>query len=1105
MGKPFRTAPIEMLAGWIFRELEGGDTVMGIPVRNFQVPTARMAFRRFGHAIAAPLGVAAGPHSQLAQNIVSSWLCGARFIELKTVQILDEIEVSRPCIDVADEGYNCEWSQELKLEESFREYLNAWVLLHALAHRLGLPGPGTHFNMSVGYDLKGIQTPRVQAYIAAMRAPGAALDEAIERVARVYPPVRELAIPSEMSNHITLSTMHGCPPAEIGRIAAFLLGELGVHTWVKLNPTLLGPGPLRAMLNGTQGFDIEVPDSAFEHDPKFDEAMAMVRGLARTAGELGLDFGLKLTNTLEVLNHRPVFPPAEKMMYLSGRALHPLTLALARRIDEELDGAVSLSFCGGADAGNFAGLVADGLGPVTVCTDLLKPGGYARLQQYLVNLDAAMAGADSLDAYIGAVSGGHGARFNLARHALTAEGDEAYARRPRPLVFKGDRPLGHFDCIFAPCVDGCPTNQNIPDYLWLVAHGRPAEAMAVILRTNPQPGITGSVCDHPCTERCVRMFYDAPLAIREIKRFAFEYGGAHPERPAHPLQVKVAVIGAGPAGLAAAYYLAKLGFSPEVFEAKRDLGGMVSGVIPSFRLTPEAMGADMERLAELGVRFHLGTALGRDVALADLLRDYPHVFLGVGAQKGKRLGIPGEDAAGVVDALDFLDRVRAGTPMELGRRVIIIGAGNTAMDAARCSRRLVRDGEVTIVYRRTRAQMPADPAEVVDCLEEGVTLRDLLAPAGVVTEGGRVTGLSCQRMRLGERDASGRPRPVPVPGGTEVLAADTIIPAISQEPVLDFLAGLQLERRADGTLVVDPATRETSRAGLFAGGDVVHGPSSIIEAIADGRAAAETIARRHGIAIAAEPQLDKGGSATALLEKKARLSPGQKVPVLPLAERAGFQEVLHAFTPESAALEASRCLDCDDLCSLCVTVCPNRSNLAYAMAPFKLELPVLVQRGGRLQREGTRPVAVNQTVQTLNIADFCNECGNCTTFCPTAGAPYKDKPRFWIDREGFLEAKDDAFRMERGGAGLVLEARLAGKSHRLAVGPVETLYQSGQVSARLRSGTWEVTGWEVRGKLAEGTEVDLSPCATLIVLLNAESVVPGGCADAEGPCALPSP
>jgi putative selenate reductase len=1091
MEKPFRTAPLDMLAGWIFNELDARDTVLGIPKANFQVPSARMAVQRFGHTIAAPLGVAAGPHSQLSQNIVATWLCGGRFIELKTVQILDEIEVGRPCIDAADETYNCEWSQELKLEESFSEYLNAWVLLHALAHKMGLPDPGTHFNMSIGYNLEGIQTPRVQAFIASMRDASAALPAAIDQVAKVYPAVRDIAIPSELSNHITLSTMHGCPPAEIERIANYLLTDLKVHTWVKLNPTLLGAERLRGMLNQTQGFEIEVPDGAFGHDPKFEDAMAMVKTLASTAKGLSNTFGLKLTNTLEVVNHRPVFPASEKMMYMSGRALHPLTLTLAQLVDQELDGQVPISFCGGADARNFPDLVADGLSPVTVCTDLLKPGGYARLQQYLVNLDAAMidAGADSLDAFVHATSGGHGPRFNLARHSVKVVGDDLYARRVRPLEFKGDRPLGHFDCIAAPCMDACPTHQNIPDYLWLVAHGRPAEAMDVILRTNPQPGITGSVCDHPCTERCVRNFYDAPLAIREIKRFAVEYGGAHPETRGPDKHIKVAIIGAGPAGLSAAYFLAKMGFEPEVFEAKAGLGGMVSGVIPGYRLSCDTLAGDMERLNQLGVTFRFGQALGRDVSLEGLRQAFPYVFLGVGAKQGKRLGIPLENSEGVMDALEFLDKVQAGTPMALGKRVLIIGGGNTAMDAARSARRLVKDGEVTLVYRRTRAQMPADPAEVNDCIEEGIGLRDLLAPAAVVAGAGKVTGLACARMKLGERDASGRPRPVPE-GGEEILLADTIIPAISQEPELDFLAGLPLERKRDGTLVVDPDTCETTLPGLFAGGDVVHGPSSVIQAIADGRAAAEAIARRHGVRIEAEPQLDKGNDTSAMMEKKARLHSAQKVPVIPLTERSGFSEVIQTFTPESAAKEASRCLDCDDVCSLCVTVCPNRANLAYPMAPFRLDLPVLVQRGGRLIAEGSKAFAVDQTVQTLNIADFCNECGNCTTFCPTAGAPYQDKPRFWIDRAGFDEAKGDAFRMERGPGGLLIEARLGGKPHRLEVGPAETRYQGGQISARFKTGSWELTGWTAEAVLAEGTTVDFTPCATLLVLINAEPAIP---------------
>jgi putative selenate reductase len=227
------------------------------------------------------------------------------------------------------------------------------------------------------------------------------------------------------------------------------------------------------------------------------------------------------------------------------------------------------------------------------------------------------------------------------------------------------------------------------------------------------------------------------------------------------------------------------------------------------------------------------------------------------------------------------------------------------------------------------------------------------------------------------------------------------------------------------------------------------------------------------------------------MARKARLSPGRTVPALPVDQRHGFKEVLRPFSEADAVAEAGRCLDCDDLCSLCVTVCPNRANLAYATAPLRLDLPRLVQRGGRLVAEGSQPFQVEQAVQTLNIADFCNECGNCTTFCPSAGAPYQDKPRFWIDAEGFRTAQGDAFRMERGPAGLVLEARLGGREHRLEVGPDETRYRSGQISARFRTGSWAFGDCSVQGVLAEGTRVDLTACATLLVLTQAEAVLPG--------------
>jgi putative selenate reductase len=386
--------------------------------------------------------------------------------------------------------------------------------------------------------------------------------------------------------------------------------------------------------------------------------------------------------------------------------------------------------------------------------------------------------------------------------------------------------------------------------------------------------------------------------------------------------------------------------------------------------------------------------------------------------------------------------------------------------------------------------MPADPKEVNDCEVEGIGIRDMLSPARVVVEDGRVVALSCTPMKAGDRDASGRPRPLPS-GAPEVLVpADTVIVAIGQELEADFLAGLQIARRRDGTLEVDPGTGETSVPGLYAGGDVVRGASSVIKAIADGRAVAEAIGRRHGVVLPPEPLLEKQAAPGELMAKKGLTVLPQTVPSIPVAARTGFAEVLQTFSKEAAVAEASRCLDCDDLCSLCVTVCPNRANQAYPSAPLCLTLPTLVARGGRLEKGAPAAFRVEQAVQIVKIGDFCNDCGNCDTFCPTSGAPYKVKPTFWIEEEGFLEAKGDAYRLERRDGVLVLRARVGGKSHRLERRGGAAEYRSDQVTARFSAEPWELLDCEPAGLLEEGERIDLSTCAALITLLEAEPALP---------------
>jgi len=413
------------------------------------------------------------------------------------------------------------------------------------------------------------------------------------------------------------------------------------------------------------------------------------------------------------------------------------------------------------------------------------------------------------------------------------------------------------------------------------------------------------------------------------------------------------------------------------------------------------------------------------------------------------------------------------------------------MDGARSAKRLVgRDGEVSLVYRRTRAEMPADPEEVHDCEVEGIGLLTLLAPVRVVVENGKAVGLECRRMKLGPPDASGRPRPVPVEGSEVVLAADTIVTSIGQETALEFLGGAALDAKKDGTLAATLATGETSQAGLYAGGDLVRGPASIIKAVADGRAAADAIARLHGVEPVAEPHLPKGKTLPALMVKKARLARPAEAPVLPAAERGGFDEVLQPLPADAARAEAARCLDCDEVCSLCVTVCPNRANHAYAVAPLALELPSFVVEGGRAIPTGTTTLSVSQGVQIVNLGDACNQCGNCVTFCPTSGAPWQEKPTFWVDAEGFAEAKGDAYRMTRLPGGVAIDARIGGRTHRLERHDGLAEYRSDALRVVLETGAWRVVDVRLDGSPAEGELLDLSACARLVALLAAEPALP---------------
>ncbi|HEX7950549.1 MAG TPA: FAD-dependent oxidoreductase [Candidatus Limnocylindrales bacterium] len=1108
MSDRFHPISMEQLTHWVFTELDRKDSLFNIPRSAFFVPRADHRFRVPEHGVdlETPFGVAAGPHSQMAQNIVAAWLAGARVIELKTIQTLDELDVHKPCIDVTDEGYNVEWSQELRVHQSFDEYLRAWVLIHALHRRLGWPGeePGVLFNMSVGYNLEGILRPNVQWFLASMADASAWLPAYVDIVARYEPGVRDIAIPARLSDTITLSTMHGCPPDEIERITEYLLAEKGLHTSVKCNPTLLGPELVRGIVNDDLGFtDVPIPDAAFGHDLRYEDAIPMFRRLQVVAAARGVGFGLKLSNTLEVENWRTVFD-RDPTMYLSGRPLHAVTVNLANRLTETFDGGLPLSFAGGADCFNVADLLRSGMRTITVASDLLKTGGYLRLLQYPEKTDEAFdaVGARSTADFIvrsAAASGFDGAAgddpatvarcaaFNLRRYADSVRRDWRYRKSSfRMDQSKTARELGPFDCIKAPCVDTCPVDQAVPQYMDAVRRGDVAAAIRITREDNPLPSILGRACDHLCESTCVRTHLDQPLAIRHIKRFIMDQETAPDDRAASPASaaatgLRVAIIGAGPAGLAAARELARDGVEVTIFEARPYAGGMVGGAIPEYRLPRARLDQDLAVLDRLGVEIRYGARAGLDVTLEGLQADgFAAIFVAVGAQAGRRLDLPGEDAEGVVDGVTFLRGVREGRPIAIGSRVGVVGAGDTAMDCARSARRLGAEN-VSLIYRRTVDQMPADPEEIHDAVAEGVAIVEHASPARLHVEEGRLVGLVCTRTEYrGERDASGRKVPFDVPGSEFEIGLDTLVVAVSQHTALDLFGERRPELTRAGFIAVHPVTFETSIPGVYAGGDVAaHGPASIVRAAADGKRVAAAIAAAHGLARPVAATAQEPIDIHALVVRRARRE--YRVPIRATGpdERQSFAETAVGYTREEAMAEASRCLDCHTICSLCVGVCPNLALMTYESEPIVTELPGLVVRDGAIAKTApAAPFAAGQRLQIAVLTDLCNECGNCVTACPTSGAPYRDKPRLYLDRADFLAQPSNAFMRLADG---VMEGRFAGTTHRIAVDD-RIEYQAPGFRATLDPASLALIEATSAGA-AEGATLSLEPAAVMATLL----------------------
>ena len=876
--------PFKELMNWIMTEYRQEGSVFGVHRPYVAGEKSLPIFG--GERIETPFGPAAGPNTQLAQNIIAGYFAGARFFELKTVQKVDGADlaacISRPCILAEDECYNCEWSTELYVQQAYEEYVKAWCACHILSRVCGLGQPdGFVFNMSVGYDLEGIKGPKIDKYLNEMMdASGTPIfQECIKVLREMFPREEDLiaAIPARISNSVTVSTLHGCPPDEIERIASYLITEKGLHTFVKCNPTLLGYRSARDILDG-MGYDyIAFGEKHFNEDLQYADAIPMFRRLLALAGERGLEFGLKLSNTFPVDVKQGELPSEE--MYMAGKSLFPLTIEMARRVSKEFDGRLRLSYSGGADFFNIDKLFQCGIWPITMATTELKPGGYQRFTQIGEKLEAlAFHPFTQVDVN------------KVEALALAIREDKYHVKAVKPLPRRklySKVPL--VDCFTAPCKGGCPIGQDIPEYIELCRQGDYAAALKVILEKNPLPFITGTICAHHCMDKCTRTFYDRSVQIRDTKLVAAERGyGKVMAQLKTPTPVydgkKVAVIGGGPTGMAAAYFCARAGVPTTLFEREAALGGVVRYVIPDFRISDEAIERDAALMRKMGVEVLLSTPAP---SVEELKRQgYTHILFAVGAWKPGRLDIPGN----VKPVIAWMRAVKAGQRETLGH-VAVVGGGNTAMDAARLALRAGAESS-TLVYRRTKKYMPADAEELELAMADGVKFLELVSP--VEQKDGK---LLCRKMKLGEPDESGRRSPVDT-GETVEIPCDTVISAVGERVDDDELAAYGIHVGEKGR-----PSFATNLPGVYTAGDVFRGPATVVEGIADAAAFAEEVV---------------GHAHEAAIPEKA----------IPSRESCIAKKGVLC---ESAKREGDRCLACNTVCQVCADVCPNRANVVIAL------------------------------------------------------------------------------------------------------------------------------------------------------------------------------
>ena len=1007
MADRMRPVPFSELLRRTAGEYREHGSIFGIDKKLFYQDTGKKRLKVFGQSCTTPVGPAAGPHTQLAGNLIASYVAGARFMELKTCQILDTIEVEKPCIDARDECFNVEWSTEFTLTKAFDEYLKAWIILHILEGCMTghIPSePSFIFNMSVGYTLEGIKTERMQKYIGSMlHAPDDVFSSYLAQAREVLvkeevfkgtdweqnalTAAQELdRISPHITDAVTISTMHGCPPHEIEAICTYMLTEKNINTLVKLNPTLLGYDRVRKILDD-HGFSyITLKRESFEHDLQLADAFAMLGRLMALAKEKGRYFGVKLTNTLGTANDGKVLPGAE--MYMSGRSLYPLSLGVARVLSEEFDGKLPISYSGGVSIHNAAGLLDAGIHPLTIATDMLKPGGYLRMTQICDCLKNS-PGWDTESISV----------EKLKQLEALAEKDKSLQKSARGTFNTkiGDT-LPLLDCFVAPCVEACPIHQDIPDYISLAGEGKWAEALGVIYLKNALPNLLGYLCDHQCQRHCARMDYECPVEIREIKKLAADKGREEFlseifEAPGEPADVKAAVIGSGPAGLSTAFFLRRAGFDTTIFE-KTDKAGGIARAMMRQPAAAKAFQNDVDFVLAQGVAIEYNSP---ETIEGLMVKGYDYIFVTAEAEKAGRSGIKGNSP--VESAFSFLMRVKQQGAERFGGCTVVAGDGSSTLAAVKKASQL---------SDRVIVLLQGDGEGLERC--EGVEY---------------ITGAKPETFQDGVLTYTAA-------NETFSIDADLVLSANGEKT--DPVVLTALSEDYDNVYVVGDTTTSGSSLLVKCVASARQAVDQAVEAVLSAREDEEEedecccghhhdddeeccCGHHHDDdeECCCGHHHDDDEECCCGHHHEEELSDEE----LRAAEDKFFDNIKRkkaritqpvAKTDENfAEVEASRCMECNYICMKCVDVCPNRANAIIDLRDTGL---------------------FDDPFQILHIDAYCNECGNCETFCPHNGGPYKKKFTVFSLMDDFVNSANEGFLYQDGELtvrldGEVIKARIA--------------------------------------------------------------------------------